>query len=78
MANQSVTTKAIRSSSIPSASTTGLRWTDLATPPTKQLHVIERYHLIENGDVLEANLHIEDPGAFTMPWDAIQRFRHPR
>jgi len=25
--------------------------------------------------VLEANVHLEDPGAFTMPWDAIQRFR---
>ena len=24
---------------------------------------------------LEANVHVEDPGAFTTPWDAIQRFR---
>jgi hypothetical protein len=31
--------------------------------------------LIEGGNILEANLHVEDPGAFTMPWDAIQRFR---
>jgi hypothetical protein len=46
-----------------------------ATPHTKQLHVIERFHLIENGDVLEANIHVEDPGAFTTPWNAIQRFR---
>ena len=45
------------------------------TPHTKQLHVIERFHLIENGNVLEANVHVEDPGAFTTPWDAIQRFR---
>ena len=45
------------------------------TPHTKQLHVIERFHLIEDGQVLEANVHVEDPGAFTMPWDAIQRFR---
>ena len=45
------------------------------TPHTKQLHVIERYHLIEGGAVLEANIHVEDPGAFTMPWNAIQRFR---
>jgi len=45
------------------------------TPHTNQLHVIERYHLIEGGQVLEANIHVEDPGAFTMPWDAIQRFR---
>jgi hypothetical protein len=45
------------------------------TPHTKQLHVIERFHLIEDGKVLEANVHVEDPGAFTMPWDAIQRYR---
>lgn len=45
------------------------------TPHTKQLHVIERFHLIKDGRVLEANVHVEDPGAFTMPWDAIQRFR---
>jgi hypothetical protein len=51
-------------------------WVDgFGTPHTKQLHVIERYHLIENGKVLEADVHVEDPGAFTMPWDAIQRFR---
>jgi hypothetical protein len=51
-------------------------WVDgFATPHTKQLHVIERYHLIEDGKVLEVNIHVEDPGAFTMPWDAIQRFR---
>ncbi len=51
-------------------------WVDgFGTPHTKQLHVIERFHLIEDGKVLEANVHVEDPGAFTMPWDAIQRFR---
>jgi hypothetical protein len=45
------------------------------TPHTKQLHVIERFHLIEDGNVLETNVHVEDPGAFTIPWNAIQRFR---
>jgi hypothetical protein len=51
-------------------------WVDgFGTPHTKELHVIERFHLIEDGKVLEANIHVEDPGAFTMPWDAIQRFR---
>ena len=39
------------------------------------MHLVERFHLIEDGKVLEANLHVEDPGAFTMPWDASQRFR---
>jgi hypothetical protein len=45
------------------------------TPHTEKLHVVERFHLIGGGNVLEANIHVEDPGAFTMPWDAIQRFR---
>jgi hypothetical protein len=45
------------------------------TPHTKQLHVIERFRLIEDGQVLEANVHVDDPGAFTTPWNAIQRFR---
>jgi hypothetical protein len=47
----------------------------LGTPHTKELRVIERFHLIEDGNVLEANVHVEDPGAFTAPWNAIQRFR---
>jgi hypothetical protein len=45
------------------------------TPHTKQLHVIERFHLIEDGNVLQADIHVEDPSAFTTPWNAIQRFR---
>jgi hypothetical protein len=45
------------------------------TPHTKQLHVIERFHLIDDGNGLEANVHVEDPGAFTMPWNAIVRYR---
>jgi len=45
------------------------------TPHTKQLHVIERFHLIEGGNVLQADVHVEDPGAFTTPWNAIQRYR---
>ena len=45
------------------------------TPHTKELHVIERFHLIDGGETLEVNVHVEDPGAFTMPWDAVQRYR---
>ena len=45
------------------------------TPHTKQLHVVERFHLIDGGRTLEVNIHVEDPGAFTMPWNAIQRYR---
>jgi len=51
-------------------------WVDgFGTPHTKDLHVIERFRLIEDGAVLEANVQIEDPGAFTTPWSGIQRFR---
>ena len=45
------------------------------TPHTKELHVVERYHLIEGGNVLQADIRVEDPGAFTTPWNAVQRFR---
>ena len=45
------------------------------TPHSEQLHVIERFHLIDQGKTLEVNVHVEDPGAFTTPWNAIQRYR---
>jgi hypothetical protein len=45
------------------------------TPHTEQLHVIERFHLIDDGKTLEVNVHVEHPGAFTTPWNAIQRYR---
>ena len=45
------------------------------TPHTAALHVVERFHMIDGGRTLEVNLHVEDPGAFTMPWNAIQRYR---
>jgi hypothetical protein len=51
-------------------------WVDgFGTPHTKQLHVVERWHRIDGGENLEVNVHVEDPGAFTTPWNAIQRFR---
>lgn len=45
------------------------------TPHTDQLHVIERFHIIDDGKTLEVNVHVEDPGAFTTPWNAIQHYR---
>ncbi len=51
-------------------------WLDgFGTPHTRQLHVIERLRLIEDGKVLEVSVRVDDPGAFTMPWNAVQRFR---
>ena len=31
--------------------------------------------MIDQGKTLEVNVHVEDPGAFTTPWNAIQRYR---
>ncbi len=45
------------------------------TPHTTQLHVIERFKLIDGGRTIEVSVHVEDPGAFTTPWNAIQRYR---
>jgi hypothetical protein len=43
-------------------------WFDMAGHPhTSQLHVIERYHRRDVGD-LEVQVMIEDPGAYTKPW----------
>jgi hypothetical protein len=45
------------------------------TPHTDQIHVVERFKLIEAGRVLEVNFTVDDPGAFTMPWTAGKRWR---
>jgi hypothetical protein len=45
------------------------------TPHTEALHVVERFHLVDAGKTLEVNAHVEDAGAFTTPWNAIQRYR---
>ena len=44
------------------------------TPHTEKLHVVERFHMIDGGKTLEANIHVEDPGAFTTPWNAVQHY----
>ena len=48
---------------------------NFATPHTAQLHTIERFRLSDDRMQLEVMLHVEDPGAFTTPWDATQRYR---
>src|SRR5215467_12993243 len=45
------------------------------TPHTDQLHVIERFKLLEGGKILQAHVTVDDPGTFNMPWSAIQRWR---
>jgi hypothetical protein len=48
---------------------------NFGTPHTGALHTIERYRMSEDRMRLEVSLHVEDPGAFTTPWNAVQRYR---
>jgi hypothetical protein len=45
------------------------------TPHSDQLHVVERFRMIEGGRTLEVKVHVEDPQAFTTPWNAVQLYR---
>jgi hypothetical protein len=45
------------------------------TPHTTKLHVVERFRLLPGGQSMVVNVRVEDPGAFTMPWNAVQRYQ---
>ena len=45
------------------------------TPHSEQLHTTERFRMTDGGKAMEVSLRVEDPGAFTMPWSATQRWR---
>jgi hypothetical protein len=45
------------------------------TPHTDKIHVIERYTLSADGNTLEILATVDDPGAFTTPWSALQRYK---
>ena len=45
------------------------------TPHSDKLHVVERYHLVENGQKLQADLTIEDPVALKQPLHVIHQWR---
>jgi hypothetical protein len=45
------------------------------TPHTTQMHVVERWKIVEGGNAVEVSMTIEDPGAFTTAWSATQRWR---
>jgi hypothetical protein len=45
------------------------------TPHTEKLHVIERWRLIDSGEVLEVHVTVDDPGTFVQPWQARRRFQ---
>ena len=45
------------------------------TPHSENLHVVERYHLVQNGNVLQADVTIEDPAVFVSPLRVVHRWR---
>ena len=45
------------------------------TPHTDKLHVVERFHLTDGGQAMQVDVHVEDAGAFTSPWNAVQIYR---
>ena len=38
------------------------------------MHVVERYKLTKGGRGIDVTLTIDDPGALTMPWNALVQF----
>lgn len=46
------------------------------TPHTGQIHVVERFVIINGGNTLQATVTVEDPGAYNMPWSAVQRWKY--
>lgn len=45
------------------------------TQHTTQLHVVERYRVVEDGQALRVTVTVEDPGAFNVPWFAQATYR---
>jgi hypothetical protein len=45
------------------------------TPHTTQMHVIERWKLSADGNSVDVSVDVDDPGAFTMPYRGLQRWR---
>jgi hypothetical protein len=45
------------------------------TPHTTQLHVVERFKINPDGQGLTVDVEVEDPGAFTTKWRAVQVYR---
>src|SRR6185369_13257454 len=44
------------------------------TPHTEQLHVIERFRMIDGGKKLEILLNIDDPDTFNQPFQALRQY----
>lgn len=45
------------------------------TPHTKDLHVMERWKLIDGGNAIQATVTVDDPGTFNAPWSGTARWQ---
>jgi hypothetical protein len=45
------------------------------TPHTTQLHVVERFRINPDAKGLTVDVTVDDAGAFTTPWHAVQKYR---
>jgi len=45
------------------------------TPHTKDLHVVERWKIVDGGNAIEATVTVADPGAFNAPWSGKARWQ---
>jgi hypothetical protein len=45
------------------------------TPHSDRLHVVERFHLIEGGEKLQADITIEDPAVLKQPLHVVHQWR---
>jgi hypothetical protein len=48
---------------------------NFTTPHTKDLHVVERWKISNDGNALEATVTVDDPGAFKTPWSGMTRWQ---
>jgi hypothetical protein len=44
------------------------------TPHTKDLHMVERWKIIDGGNAIEATVTFDDPGVFNAPWSGLVRW----
>jgi hypothetical protein len=44
------------------------------TPHTKDLHMVERWKVVDGGNAIEATVTYDDPGAFHAPWSGSVRW----
>jgi hypothetical protein len=45
------------------------------TPHTKDMHVTERWKLVNNGNAIQATVTVDDPGTFNKPWSGTVQWQ---